>query len=54
MKIIELLSWLAIPVSLICIVDDWVLRPRRQIAAAAHPARRPAADEGAVRRAADF
>jgi len=37
MKWIEYLSWLAIPVSLICIVDDWFLRPRRHIAAAEHP-----------------
>lgn len=41
MKIIELLSWLAIPVSLVCIVDDWVVRPRRHIAAPAHPAPDP-------------
>jgi len=41
MKLIEILSWLAIPVSLICIVDDWVLRPRRHIAAAVHPVRDP-------------
>lgn len=41
MKLIEMLSWLAIPVSLICIVDDWVVRPRRHIAAAAHPAPDP-------------
>jgi signal peptidase I len=37
MKLIEILSWLAIPVSIICIVDDWLLRPRRHIAAPTHP-----------------
>src|SRR5882672_8672944 len=29
---IVLLSWLALPVTLVCIVDDWLLRPRRVIA----------------------
>lgn len=29
MPTIVLLSWLAVPVALICIVDDWLLRPRR-------------------------
>src|SRR6516164_3373609 len=37
MSIIVLLSWLALPVALICIVDDWFLRPQRLIAAAAPP-----------------
>src|SRR2546430_16332591 len=32
MRLIVLLSWLALPVTLICIVDDWLLRPRRVIA----------------------
>ncbi len=32
MPLIVLLSWLALPVTLICIVDDWLLRPRRVIA----------------------
>jgi len=31
--LIDLLSWLALPVSLICIVDDWFLRPRRALGA---------------------
>ena len=31
--LIDLLSWLALPVTLICIVDDWFLRPRRTLAA---------------------
>jgi signal peptidase I len=29
MPLIVLLSWLAVPVGLVCIVDDWLLRPRR-------------------------
>ena len=41
MQLVVLLSWLAIPVGLICIVDDWFLRPRRQIAAAPQAARDP-------------
>src|SRR2546428_10262213 len=31
MPFIVLLSWLALPVTLICILDDWLLRPRRVI-----------------------
>ena len=34
MPLIVLLSWLAVPVGLICIVDDWLLRPRRAPGAA--------------------
>ena len=34
-------SWLAIPVALVCVVDDWFLRPHRQIAAAPQPVRDP-------------
>jgi signal peptidase I len=41
MKLIMLLSWAAIPVALICVVDDWFLRPKRQLAAAPQPARDP-------------
>lgn len=41
MRIVELLSVLAWPVGLWCVVDDWFLRPRRQIAAAPQPAREP-------------
>ena len=37
LSVIVLLSWLALPVALVCIVDDWFLRPRRLIAAAAPP-----------------
>ncbi|MHB1541828.1 MAG: hypothetical protein ACYCYH_11060, partial [Steroidobacteraceae bacterium] len=41
MQLIVLLSWLAIPVGLVCIVDDWVLRPRRELAAGAQPLPQP-------------
>src|SRR5579863_2564001 len=41
MQLISVLAWLAIPAALICVVDDWLLRPRRQIAAAPQPARDP-------------
>lgn len=41
MSLITVLSWLAIPVAVVCVVDDWILRPRRQIAAAPEPARDP-------------
>ena len=37
MSIIVVLSWLALPVTLICIVDDWFLRPRRALAAPPTP-----------------
>jgi signal peptidase I len=33
LPIIVLLSWLALPVTLICVVDDWFLRPRRALRA---------------------
>jgi signal peptidase I len=42
MNLIVLLSWLAIPVGILAVIDDWFLRPRRQIAAAPQPARDPA------------
>src|SRR6185312_14897758 len=32
MNFIVLLSWLAIPVGLLAVIDDWFLRPRRQLA----------------------
>src|SRR6185295_521937 len=41
MNLIVLLSWFAIPVGIIAVVDDWFLRPKRQIAAAPQPARDP-------------
>jgi signal peptidase I len=34
MPIIVVLSWLALPAGLVCIVDDWLLRPRRARSAA--------------------
>jgi signal peptidase I len=37
MSVIVVLSWLALPVAVACIVDDWFLRPRRAIAASAPP-----------------
>ena len=36
-QIIVILSWLALPVGLLVIVDDWFIRPRRQIAASPQP-----------------
>ena len=36
MPLVVFLSWLALPVTLVCIVDDWFLRPRRALT----PARR--------------
>ena len=41
MSVIVVLSWLALPVALVCIVDDWFLRPRRLLAASAPPADAP-------------
>jgi signal peptidase I len=41
MNLIVLLSWFAIPVGILAVVDDWFLRPKRQIAAAPQPARDP-------------
>jgi signal peptidase I len=37
MPLIVLLSWLALPVGVICVVDDWLLRPRRPPAVADAP-----------------
>ncbi len=37
MQIILALAWLALPVGLLCIADDWFLRPRRQMAASPKP-----------------
>jgi len=36
-QIIAILSWLALPVGVLVIVDDWFIRPRRQIAASPQP-----------------
>ncbi|HEX5206385.1 MAG TPA: signal peptidase I [Steroidobacteraceae bacterium] len=38
MQVILVLAWLALPVGLLCILDDWFLRPRRQVAASPKPA----------------
>ncbi len=34
LQISTVLAWLAIPVTLLAVIDDWVLRPRRRLAAA--------------------
>ncbi len=31
-QLISALAWLAVPATLVCVVDDWFLRPRRQLA----------------------
>jgi signal peptidase I len=41
MLIVVALSWIALPVALFCMIDDWFLRPRRQLAAGAEPVREP-------------
>jgi signal peptidase I len=41
MQIITVLAWLALPATLIGVVDDWFLRPRRQLALAPQIARDP-------------
>jgi signal peptidase I len=41
MQLVTLLSWLAIPAAVLCVVDDWFLRPKRQIAMAPQPSRDP-------------
>jgi len=41
MQLIDLLAWLIIPVGLVCILDDWVFRPRRELAAGAQPPPEP-------------
>ena len=41
MQVITLLAWIAIPATLICVVDDWFLRPRRQLAVAPQIAHDP-------------
>ncbi len=41
-KIIEVLSWLAVPVGLVCLVDDWLLRPARRARAGGVPPAKPA------------
>jgi signal peptidase I len=41
MSIVRGLSWLAVPVSVVCVLDDWLVRPRRRLAVS--PAAEPAA-----------
>src|ERR1700727_1317149 len=41
MPAVVFLSWLALSVGLLCIADDWFLRPRRQIRAAPQEAHDP-------------
>jgi signal peptidase I len=41
MQLVSVLALLAAPVALVCIIDDWFLRPRRQIVAAPQLARDP-------------
>ncbi|MBW4051508.1 MAG: signal peptidase I [Proteobacteria bacterium] len=43
MQAVRALSWLAVPVGLVCVIDDWLLRPKRQLAAAPRPAADPSA-----------
>ena len=33
-RLVVILAWLALPVGLICVLDDWLLRPKRQAVAA--------------------
>ena len=39
--LVQYAAWLALPVALLCIVDDWFLRPGRAAAAGAEPADGP-------------
>ena len=39
--LVQYAAWLALPVALLCIVDDWFLRPGRTAAAGAEPADGP-------------
>ena len=41
MQVIDFLAWISIPATLIGVVDDWFLRPRRQLAVAPQIARDP-------------
>ncbi len=41
MQIITVLAWISIPATLIAVVDDWFLRPRRQLALAPQIAHDP-------------
>lgn len=46
MQIIVILSWLAVPVGVLCIIDDWFLRPRRQLVTPAASAPAPGSAKG--------
>ena len=48
MPIVVFLSWLSLPVLIVCIFDDWFLRPRRTLAAVAAPATSTGAADGAA------
>ncbi len=37
MQLIIVLSWLAIPVGLVCVIDDWLFKPRRALGASPAP-----------------
>lgn len=37
LQLVSLLAWFAPPVALLCVIDDWFFRPRRQIAASPNP-----------------
>lgn len=41
-QLVGVLAWLALPVGLICVIDDWLLRPKRQTAMAPQIAADPA------------
>lgn len=40
-QVIRALTFLAVPVGLVCVIDDWLLRPKRQTAMAPNPAADP-------------
>ena len=42
MQLIIVLAWLAIPVGLVCVVDDWLFKPARRVKAGGQPAPEPA------------
>ena len=42
MQLIIILSWLAIPVGLVCVIDDWLLKPARRLRAGAQAVPEPA------------
>ena len=42
-QLVAVLAWLALPVGLVCVIDDWLLRPQRQMAAAPETAVDPPA-----------